>query len=231
MGMIAIFLYVGVEVATAGNLSDLLKSEYGIPSSQASLFVSLYWGSLMIGRWTSAAGALGMAKKWEKLMRFVLPFGAFGLFLIVNYFADNEIDGTFPYAVVILLVILGDYLSRGNPARQLVLYSLMGVAALCVGMFTTGTVSIFAFISVGLFCSTLWPCIFTLAIKGMGVNTGRASSLLIMMIMGGGFISILQGWLADGELGIRYSYVVGIVCFAWLVIYGVSRLRHQTAIE
>lgn len=231
MGMIAIFLYVGVEVATAGNLGELLKLEYGIPANQASLFVSLYWGSLMIGRWTSAAGAMGMAKKWEQVMRIALPFGAFGLFLIVNYMAENEVKDTLPYALVILLVVIGDYLSRGNPARQLVLYSVLGIIALCVGMLTTGMLSIFAFISVGLFCSTLWPCIFTLAIKGLGIDTGRASSLLIMMIMGGGVISVLQGDLADGELGIRYSYVVGIGCFLWLVVYGLSRLRNQAEIE
>jgi len=90
-------------------------------------------------------------------------------------------------------------------------------------MYTTGMVSVFAFISVGLFCSTLWPCIFTLAIAGLGKHTNQGSSLLIMMIMGGGFISVLQGWVAaDNILGIQYSYVVGVLCFAYLAFYAVS---------
>jgi len=82
-------------------------------------------------------------------------------------------------------------------------------------------VSVYAFISVGLFCSTLWPCIFTLAIAGLGKYTNQGSGFLIMMIMGGGFISLLQGILADDNaLGIQYSYIVGVICFAYLAFYG-----------
>jgi MFS transporter, FHS family, L-fucose permease len=81
--------------------------------------------------------------------------------------------------------------------------------------------SVYAFISVGLFCSTLWPCIFTLAISGLGRKTNEGASLLIMMIMGGGIISLLQGWLAKDELlGIQWSYLVGVACFCYLAFYG-----------
>ncbi len=90
-------------------------------------------------------------------------------------------------------------------------------------MFTSGMTSIYAFISVGLFCSTLWPCIFTLAVAGLGKHTNEGSSLLIMMIMGGGFISLLQGYLAEDHLlGIQMSYIVGVLCFAYLAFYAVK---------
>jgi FHS family L-fucose permease-like MFS transporter len=102
------------------------------------------------------------------------------------------------------------------------LYSIFGIAALMVGILADGWVSVYAFISVGLFCSTLWPCIFTLAIKGLGKHTNEGSSLLIMMIMGGGFISLLQGYLAgDNLLGIQGSYIVGVGCFAYLALYAI----------
>jgi FHS family L-fucose permease-like MFS transporter len=41
-----------------------------------------------------------------------------------------------------------------------------------------------------------------------------------MMIMGGGIVSYLQGVMAD-KIGIHYSYIVGVVCFAYLVFYAV----------
>ena len=88
-------------------------------------------------------------------------------------------------------------------------------------MFTTGMVSVYAFTSVGLFCSTLWPCIFTLAVSGLGKHTSQGSSFLIMMIMGGGLISWLQGYVS-GFTGIQYSYVVGIACFAYLIFYAIK---------
>ncbi|MNK86961.1 L-fucose-proton symporter [compost metagenome] len=79
-------------------------------------------------------------------------------------------------------------------------------------------ISVYAFTSVGLFCSTLWPCIFTLAVSGLGKHTSQGSSFLIMMIMGGGFISLLQGYVADVTT-IQASYVVGVACFAYLAFY------------
>ena len=120
-------------------------------------------------------------------------------------------------------MIAGDILSKGSPAKMLLIFSAMGIAALLIGMFTSGMVSVFAFISVGLFCSTLWPCIFTLAVAGLGKHTNQGSSLLIMMIMGGGFISVLQGFVsADNILGIQFSYIVGVLCFAYLAYYAIK---------
>ncbi|MEI6948637.1 hypothetical protein V9K67_15690 [Paraflavisolibacter sp. H34] len=89
-------------------------------------------------------------------------------------------------------------------------------------MLSEGMVSVYAFISVGLFCSTLWPCIFTLAIAGLGRHTNQGASFLIMMIMGGGVISLLQGYLASANLlGIQWSYLVGVACFGYLAFYAV----------
>ena len=64
----------------------------------------------------------------------------------------------------------------------------------------------------------MWPCIFALAITGLGRNTNQGSSLLIMMIMGGGVVSLFQGWLAD-ITSIHMSFIVGVACFAYLAFY------------
>jgi FHS family L-fucose permease-like MFS transporter len=85
-------------------------------------------------------------------------------------------------------------------------------------MATSGMVSVYAFISVGLFCSTLWPCIFTLAVSGLGKHTSQGSSFLIMMIMGGGIVSWIQGYIAD-KTSIQASYIVGVFCFIYLAFY------------
>jgi FHS family L-fucose permease-like MFS transporter len=111
-------------------------------------------------------------------------------------------------------------MSKGNPVRMLLIFSVAGIAALCIGMAASGIVSAYAFTSVGLFCSTLWPCIFTIAVAGLGKHTNQGSSLLIMMIMGGGIVSYLQGVMAD-KIGIHYSYIVGVLCFAYLVFYAI----------
>ncbi|MBL7911832.1 MAG: MFS transporter [Bacteroidia bacterium] len=221
LGMIAIFVYVGVEVATASNLPEYMRQKIGIETSGAAPYVSLFWASLMIGRWTSSAGAFNVKPNTKQLLRFLMPYLAFAVFLLVNAIAKSDLTVFYPYAFVILIMIAADILSKGSPARQLVIFSGCGIAALLLGMCTTGLVSVYSFISVGLFCSTLWPCIFTLAISGLGKYTNQGSSYLIMMIMGGGLISWLQGWLADDNLlGIQWSYLVGVMCFIYLAFYG-----------
>lgn len=221
LGMIAIFIYVGVEVATASNLPEYLKQYLNVETSQVAPYVSLFWASLMIGRWTSAAAAFNLPDKIKKYLPVIMPYLAFMVFLIVNKIAGKDLNVFMPYSGIIVIMIVADYFSKGHPAKQLIIFSACGITALCVGILTSGIISAYAFISVGLFCSTLWPCIFTLAIKGLGKHTNQGSSYLIMMIMGGGIISFIQGKLGeDAYLGIKASYLVGVACFAYLAFYG-----------
>jgi FHS family L-fucose permease-like MFS transporter len=229
MGMIAIFLYVGVEVSTASNLPAYMESKLGFGIGDIAPYISLYWASLMIGRWTGAVEAFTDNMNLQKMLRFFAPYLAFGVFLLVNAIAKHDLTPFYVYGLIILVLIAADMASKGNPARMLLIFSLLGIVALFTGMATTGMVSVYAFTSVGLFCSTLWPCIFTLAVSGLGKHTSQGSSFLIMMIMGGGIISWLQGMVSE-SIGIQSSYIVGVACFAYLAFYAwkVSGiLKHQ----
>ena len=220
LGMIAIFLYVGVEVSTASNLPAYMENELAFNVKQVAPYVSLYWASMMIGRWGGAAEAFGLDKTKTLILKFVAPYLAFGIFLLVNKIAGHDLKPFYFYAVFILVLIIADISTKGNPAKMVLTFSIIGIIALLVGMNTSGLVSVYAITSVGLFCSTLWPGIFALAIKGLGKNTSQGSSFLIMMIMGGGVMSYLQGLLADATT-IHFSYIIGIICFSYLVFYAI----------
>jgi FHS family L-fucose permease-like MFS transporter len=224
LGMIAIFVYVGVEVSTASNLPAYMESSLGLLTKDIAPYISLYWASLMIGRWAGAAEALSTKITTQKLLKFIAPYLAFGLFLIVNAIAKHDLAPFYVYGLIILVLIAADLSSKGNPARMLFIFSVLGAVSLLVGMLTSGMVSVYAFTSVGLFCSTLWPCIFALAIAGLGKHTSQGSSFLIMMIMGGGIISWFQGFVAD-KTNIHFSYIVGIFCFAYLAYYAIAAKR------
>ena len=216
-GMIAIFLYVGVEVSTASNLPAYMETK-GFLTKDIAPYISLYWASLMIGRWAGAVEAFSFDVSLAKIMKFLAPYLAFTVFLLVNAIAKHDLSPFYVYGLIVLLLIAVDMLSQGNPAKMLLLSSVCGIVALIIGMCSSGMLSIYAFTSVGLFCSTLWPCIFTLAISGLGKHTGQASNYLIMMIMGGGVVSWLQGLMAD-KVGIQLSYMVGLFCFSYLMFY------------
>lgn len=218
LGMIAIFVYVGVEVSTASNLPAYMEKDLGFLTKDVAPYISLYWASLMIGRWTGAVEAFTDNMNMQKILRFIAPYLAFGVFLFVNALAKHDLTPFYVYALIILVLIAADMASKGNPARMLLIFSTLGILALIIGMATTGMTSVYAFTSVGLFCSTLWPCIFTLAVSGLGKHTSQGSSFLIMMIMGGGIVSWLQGYVADLTT-IHASYIVGVLCFAYLAFY------------
>ncbi|HUR67171.1 MAG TPA: MFS transporter [Chitinophagaceae bacterium] len=224
LGMIAIFVYVGVEVSTAANLPEYMKQKLGTPTSGTAPYISLFWASLMIGRWTASAEAFGFAQSTKRILQFLMPYLAFGVYLLVNAIAKNDLQPFYIYSLVIIVLIIANLLSKGNPARQLLIFSFFGIIALFVAILSPDhRISVYAICSVGLFCSTLWPCIFTLSISGLGKHTSEGSNFLIFMIMGGGVISVLQGYLsADHILGISNSYFVGIACFAYLIYYAMK---------
>ena len=218
LGMIAIFVYVGVEVATASNLPAFMETKLNFSTKVVAPYISLYWASLMIGRWTGAVQAFSLYGSVEKIFKFLAPYLAFAVFLFVNALAKHDLSNFFIYSLIIIVLIAADIASKGNPARMLLIFSILGIVSLLIGILSSGMVCVYAFISVGLFCSTLWPCIFTLAIAGLGKSTSQGSSFLIMMIMGGGIISWLQGFIAE-SIGIQNSYIVGVFCFMYLVFY------------
>lgn len=219
-GMLAIFVYVGVEVTIQSNLGALLKlPEFGgYTDAQISPFISLYWGSLMIGRWTGSIGAFKLSSRQVSILSLVVPFMAFGLVLLMNQLNGADYKQFLVYAICVVVMIGATFAGAQKPAQSLLIYALLALLAVVVGLLTKGQLSVFAFISGGLYCSIMWPNIFSLATAGLGKYTSQASAFLIMMILGGAFIPPFQGWLAD-LYGIQASYVVAVICFAYLAWY------------
>jgi FHS family L-fucose permease-like MFS transporter len=220
LGMLAIFLYVGVEVAIGSNLGELLKQKEfgGYVSSQIAPFIAMYWGSLMIGRWAGAVGAFNLSSERKRLFTFLAPLVAFGVVLLLTKLAGHEVDILYPYIICVLIQILAFFISRSNPTRTLLIFSILGVLSMVIGLMTSGTIAIYAFLSGGLACSIMWPSIFTLSVAGLGKYTTQGSAFLIMMILGGAIVPPIQGKLAD-IIGIHQSFLVCALCFAYLALF------------
>lgn len=220
LGMLGIFVYVGVEVAIGSNLGELLKQKDfgGYQASQVAPFVSMFWGSLMIGRWTGSINAFDLPNTRKQVLTFIVPLVAFGIILGVTTLAQYDVRPLLGYVVCVGIQILVFFLSKNKPARTLLLFSLFGIAAMVVGILTQGKVAIFAFLAGGLACSIMWPSIFALSVAGLGKYTTQGSAFLIMMILGGAIIPPIQGKLAD-IIGIHQSFIVCAICFAYLALF------------
>ena len=220
LGMLAIFTYVGVEVSIQSNLGELLKTTaFGaLNDTEIAPYISMYWGGLMIGRWTGAITVFNPSVSLKKWLYILVPYIAFGVVLSVNAISGFEVKHLFAFAICVAIQIGGFFIGKDKPALTLKTFGLLGVLAMLVGLFTTGTVAIFAFLSGGLFCSIMWPSIFSLSIKGLGKYTSQGSAFLVMMILGGAIIPPIQGKLAD-IIGIHESYWVTVFCFLYLMYF------------
>ena len=222
LGMLAIFTYVGVEVAIGSNLGELLKlEEFGnLQSSDIAPYVSMYWGSLMIGRWAGAISVFNLQGLKKTIALIVVPLIAFAIILGINIISGKDMKPLYYYVICVVLQIAAFFWSKDKPARTLMIFGTFGIAAMIIGLMSTGTIAIYAFLAGGLACSIMWPAIFSLSIIGLGKYTSQGSAFLIMMILGGGIIPPLQGKLAD-IIGIHQSYIVAVVCFAYLTLFAV----------
>lgn len=228
LGMVAIFVYVGVEVTVQSNMGALLKTADfgGLNEKFISQYISLYWGSLMIGRLTASISVFNFSKSTKRILTVIVPFILFGLILLVNVLRGNDVGNLYVYVICIVFLIAAFFYANEKPVAMLFSVSVMATVATLIGLFTTGDVAKFAFISGGLFCSVMWPCIFALAIAGLGKYTSQGSAFLIMMILGGAIIPPLQGAICDidrtspdGIMNTTYthfSYIVPVICFAYL---------------
>ncbi len=224
LGMLAIFTYVGVEVAIGSNLGELLKlPEFGShPSSDIAPYVSMYWGSLMIGRWAGAISVFNLTGAKRTIALIVVPLIAFGVILGVNTLANKDMTPLYYYVFCVFIQIIAMFLCKDKPARTLMVFAILGAIAIAIGLMTEGVVAIYAILAGGLACSIMWPAIFSLALLGLGKYTAQGSAFLVMMILGGGIIPPIQGKLSDiAGVGIQMSYIIPLIGFGYLIYYAV----------
>jgi len=154
---------------------------------------------------------------------------------LVNYFSQPNIGGltqraaagyvSFYWGGAMVGRFIGSaILRRAAPGKVLGVAALVASALVWTTVATSGTVAMWSVIAVGLFNSVMFPTIFTLGIASLGPLTGKGSGLLIMAIVGGAFLPVLQGALAD-SIGIHLAFIMPAVCYLYIVFYGLEGCR------
>ena len=163
---------------------EILKQDaFGsLASSESAPFIAMYWGSLMIGRWTGAISVFNLKGNMKKFMMIVVPFIAFAVVLGVSKIYGNDISDLYGYALCIVIALVAFFYGQEKPVKTLFIVSIFATIAMLIGVFTNGITSVYAFMAGGLACSVMWPCIFSLGVGGLGKYTSQGSAFLIMMI-------------------------------------------------
>jgi FHS family L-fucose permease-like MFS transporter len=108
-------------------------------------------------------------------------------------------------------------MNKTTAERVLAFCAIGAFVVMMIAALGTGSVAMWALISVGLFHSVMFPTIFTLGIKGLGPMTEEGAGLLIMAIAGGALV-VVQGWLAD-TVGLQLSFLLTAACELYVLFY------------
>lgn len=115
-------------------------------------------------------------------------------------------------------------LLRIDAGKLLATFAGIATLLLLVTLTTSGMTAVYAVVAIGLFNSIMFPTIFTLGMAKLGPLTSKASSLLIMAIVGGAILPLLMGFLAD-RIGLHHAFVLPLVCYLYIAYYGLSGSR------
>lgn len=227
LGMLAIFMYVGGEVAVGSAIINYLALPKlgGLAHDAASKYLAYYWGGLMIGRFMGAFALGGIRANVKHLLVALVPLAAFITIWSLAGWRDAA-----HYGPALLLLLAAFFLGEAGAHQMLALFGTVIIGLLLTSMNTSGGIAMWSILAVGLFCSVMWSNIFSLAIEGLGPLKSQASSLLVMAILGGALLPPLQGLIAD-RYGIQRSFLVPMAGFAYIVFYGIYGYkagRHPT---
>ncbi|WP_418428153.1 MFS transporter [Alistipes sp.] len=198
LGVAAIFVYVGVEV--------------GIPSIANFYMTGTGAGALDMD--TAVAGTI---------------VGTYWFLMLVGRLAGGLLGGRVSSrpmlaataSLGLVLVVLGMYLSPETGVRMPV---FRGGTSLSFGMETV-PVGLMCFVLCGLCTSVMWGAIFNLAVEGLGKYTPMASGIFMTMVVGGGVLPALQGWIADmTDYATSYWLIFG--CLLYILYYALAGSRN-----
>jgi len=192
------------------------------------------------------APKVSILKAFELLKQPRFAFGAACIFLyvgaevavgsvIVNYLMESNVLGLSAEAAgkhvplywggaMVGRFIGAALLRMFSPGKVLACAASMTILLLLVSANTTGMVSGWSLLAVGLFNSIMFPTIFSLACEGLGERAAEGSGLICVAIVGGAIVPLMTGHAAD-LVGLKMALIVPAVCYAIIVCFGIFARR------
>ena len=194
MGALGIFVYVGAEVAVGSFL--------------VNYFYDMGLASVVAENETMMNIANSIASTFNKTFTDSDPKSLLGIFVI--FYWGGAMIGRFVGAYLTKIMAAGKVLS---------IFAMLAIVMILISINTTGLLSMWSILAVGLFNSIMFPTIFTLSLEGLGDLKAQASGLLCMAIVGGAIIPFFFGSLID-SVGFKMAFILTIVCYAYILFYG-----------
>lgn len=193
LGVIGIFIYVGIEIGIPGTLNfylaDSTEKGAGLLTDGAAIggaIAAIYWLLMLVGRLASSVISGKVSSRVQLITVSIVAI----CFILIAIFTPKEVTVSMP----------GYSADNGFQMASVPLSALLLV--LC-----------------GLCTSIMWGGIFNLAVEGLGKYTAQASGIFMMMVVGGGILPLIQQFISDSA-GYMNSYWLIIAMLAYLLFYG-----------
>jgi len=177
-------------------------------------------------------------------------FGTLGIFLyvgaevsigslLVNYLEQPDVLGMdaetagkhliFYWGGALVGRFVGAYVLRiASPARVLTAVACGAIALILVSANSSGGLSGWALLAVGLTNAIMFPTIFSLASEGLGARAAEGSGIICMAIVGGAIVPLVTGKAADMST-LRFALAVPAVCYVLIALFGLYCRRHPVS--
>ena len=138
----------------------------------------------------------------------------------VPYYWGGAMVGRFIGAYVLRLI---------SPGKVLATVASVVILLLIISANSTGFVSGWSLLAIGLFNSIMFPTIFSLASEGLGPRAAEGSGVIAMAIVGGAIVPLLTGFAAD-SWGLKLALAVPAVCYVGILLFGWFARRPLNAV-
>lgn len=200
--------------------------------------VWLFRNALKNERHEESAGLAGL----DLLKRTRFGFGALCIFLyvgaevaigslIVNYLMQTHVMGLEEQAAGKLIglywggAMVGRFIGSGllkvvSPGKALACVATGAVALLALSTQSSGVVSGYSLLAIGLMNAIMFPTIFTLACEKLGPRAADGSGIINVAIFGGAVIPLLTGMIADATGSLALAFVLPAICYGVIAAFG-----------
>ena len=162
--------------------------------------------------------------------------------LIVNYLMQSTVMGLGPEAAgkhvtlywggAMVGRFIGAYvLRRVSPGKVLAAVAATVIALLVISANTSGVVSGWSLLAIGLFNSIMFPTIFSLACEGLGRRAAQGSGIICVAIVGGAVVPWITGHAADWLMSLKMALAVPALCYAGIFGFGIFARKPRSATD
>jgi L-fucose:H+ symporter permease len=160
--------------------------------------------------------------------------------LFINYCTEKNVGinnqrASYLLSASLILFTIGRFSGTAlmkiiAPNKLLAIYAIIIIGLCTIVITTPGIIAVYSLMAIFFFESIMFPTIFALGVKNLGVYTKKGASYIIMSIVGGALLPLVMGALAQSQ-STPFSYIIPLICFVFVFLFAVYGYKEKTGVD